>query len=104
MAALVATGWGGSVAAQGGPSPPDQGAALDGQVSASESTLPGAGMRVTYRTFRKVLTRARCATGETLLSAFCPPDSQPILLDDAEAPGGKSATCRTGPFTLVCAR
>lgn len=96
---LLPLACGGSVAAaQGGPS-----AGQPAQIGASESSLPGTGVKIVYRKFR-VTPRARCEAGETLLSAFCPPDSQPLLFDEPDAPGGKAATCRTGPFTLVCAR
>ncbi|MDB5589822.1 hypothetical protein [Enterovirga sp.] len=100
LAPLLLAGWGGSVAAQGAPAPSGP---ADPQISASESSLPGTGIKVVYRKFR-LTPRARCAPGETLLSAFCPPDSQPLLFDDPDAPSGKAATCRTGPFTLVCAK
>lgn len=102
--AVLAAGWGGSVAAEDAPAPDEVRGEAGPAVSVRDSSLPGTGFKVVYRTFGRPLARARCEPGETLLSATCPPGGQPLLLDAPDAPGGKAATCRAGPFTLVCAR
>lgn len=101
---VLAAGWGGSVAAEGAPALDEVRGEAGPAVSVGDSSLPGTGFRVVYRTFGQPLARARCEPGETLLSAACPPGWQPLLLDEPDAPGGKAATCRAAPFTLVCAR
>ena len=101
---LLCIGWGGSVAAQGAPSPDEVKDEAGPAASVRESSLPGTGFKVTYRTFGQALARARCEPGETLLSATCPSAGQPLLLDAPDAPGGKVAACRAAPITLVCGR
>lgn len=104
MLALLCIGWGRNVAAESAPFPDEVSGQAGPASSVRESSLPATGFKVVYRTFGRALARARCEPGETLLSATCPPGGQPLLLDDADAPGGKVASCRAAPFTLVCAR